>query len=433
MTAVLHLYHRPSDSRAGATTVAEHVRALRRYSRFSVHEVNTHFGMPPGLRDLEFDAIVLHYSLFGSVDYALDERFLAYLNTRGRGSYTVAFFQDEHRFCQRRFRFLNEFGIDCVYSCLEPQYLDAVYGRYTSVRTLRSNVPGYAGEEMLAAARRLKRPEGDRPIDIGYRGRSLPIYSGRGGREKYEIGVRFLARAAPLGLRLDIAGDEADRIYGDDWYRFVASCRAVLGTESGVSVFDLEGEVQAAHDQLLATGEEPTFERLGDVLARWEDRIPYRTISPRHFEAAALDVCQILYEGHYSGAMEPMVHYIPLAKDFSNFDEAIERFRDPALRRELNANAHRDLIESGAWSYEALVADVDETLAAAGLDARTSAAETRRIERALARGARARRARARLVELNDEVRERDFPGKAGFRKVARPVLNLIDRRLGRSA
>ena len=30
-----------------------------------------------------------------------------------------------------------------------------------------------------------------------------------------------------------------------------------------------------------------------------------------------------------------MVHYIPLKKDFSNFDEVIERFRDKDVRKEL--------------------------------------------------------------------------------------------------
>ena len=57
------------------------------------------------------------------------------------------------------------------------------------------------------------------------------------------------------------------------------------------------------------------------LLYQYEDNIPYRTISPRHFEASALRLCQILLEGKYSGVMRPMVHYIPLKKDFSNFDE----------------------------------------------------------------------------------------------------------------
>ena len=31
--------------------------------------------------------------------------------------------------------------------------------------------------------------------------------------------------------------------------------------------------------------------------------------------------------------MEPMVHYIPLEKDFSNIDEVLRRFRDREFRR----------------------------------------------------------------------------------------------------
>ena len=74
-----------------------------------------------------------------------------------------------------------------------------------------------------------------------------------------------------------------------------------------------------------------------------------------------------MFEGHYSGAMQPMVHYIPLRKDFSNFDEVIERMRDAELRRTLVENAHRDLIASGDWSYARFIAQVDGVLADAGL------------------------------------------------------------------
>ena len=62
--------------------------------------------------------------------------------------------------------------------------------------------------------------------------------------------------------------------------------------------------------------------------------IDLRTISPRHFEAAAFRVCQVLFEGRYAGVMEPMRHYIPLRKDFSNFDEVCGCCATPALRRE---------------------------------------------------------------------------------------------------
>jgi len=211
---------------------------------------------------------------------------------------------------------------------------------------------------------------------------------------KHLIGVRFAQLAADSGLRLDVATGEGDRLYGDDWYRFMADCRCVLGVESGVSAFDLEDEVFGEWQDRSANGQEIGIEDLA-TLPRWEDVVYYRTISPRHFEAAALRVCQVLFEGRYSGAMEPMVHYIPLAKDFSNINHVLELIRDPDLRRELTENAHRDLIGSGEWSYSRLIASVDETLADAGLDGRADPATIANVDERLAERIRRRRLRRR--------------------------------------
>jgi hypothetical protein len=64
-----------------------------------------------------------------------------------------------------------------------------------------------------------------------------------------------------------------------------------------------------------------------------------------------------------------MEHYIPLNKDHSNFDEVLERFRDPDTRRELTENAYRDLIASGEHSYERFIARFDRELTEAGIAA----------------------------------------------------------------
>ena len=92
------------------------------------------------------------------------------------------------------------------------------------------------------------------------------------------------------------------------------------------------------------------------TLARWDGVVDLRTIGPRHFEAAAFRVCQVLFEGRYAGVMEPMRHYIPLRKDFSNFDQVVARCATPSVRRELTENAHRDLIASGDYDYAQFVA-----------------------------------------------------------------------------
>src|SRR5689334_21527331 len=120
---VLLLYRLPLTQ--DAPTIMENVRAYQENSRFNVFNVNTYLGFPGSLSQLEFSAIVFHYSLFGNWPFALDDNFLNYLE-RNSSSYKVAFFQDEFQYCQPRFEFLNRFKIDCVYTLIEPEYFKDV-------------------------------------------------------------------------------------------------------------------------------------------------------------------------------------------------------------------------------------------------------------------------------------------------------------------
>ena len=142
--------------------VVEHASSFAHHSALGVVEVNADAGFPPGLEGIEFDAIILHYSLFGMARYRLDEGFLRYL--RGSDAYKVAFFQDEYFACQRRFAFLNEYEIDCVYTCLEPSQFDQVYGRYTNGHDadvdphgLRERSPARSRRPLRSARRRAPR------------------------------------------------------------------------------------------------------------------------------------------------------------------------------------------------------------------------------------------------------------------------------------
>ena len=364
INGILLLYYHPL--RRVASTVMEHVEAFERHSQFKVLSLNTELGFPKNLSRFQFKVIVLHYSLFGITPYQLNAGFLNYL--KQSKSYKIAFFQDEHHFCQSRFAFLNRYQVDCVYTLLEPEYFKDVYQKYTSVPKLVYGIPGYVPENLIALAKRITKPDKERKIDIGYRGRILKFYMGKGGQEKSEIGRSFLKQAHSFDLKIDISVVESKRIYGESWYEFLSNCRAVLGAEAGVSIFDLEDVVRLEYERLIKKNPKITFEEMSEnILSKWEDNIPYRTISPRHFEAAALRVCQILFEGKYSGIMKPMVHYIPLQKDFSNFDEVIRMFRDERLRHELQENAYRDLIASDRFSYRHFIKDFDRELGALDL------------------------------------------------------------------
>src|SRR6185295_10312129 len=141
------------------------------------------------------------------------------------------------------------------------------------------------------------------------------------------------------------------------------------GVETGVSIFDTEDVVREECERILTANPTTTFDEiLEQVLAPWENKIYYRTIGPRHFEAAAFRVCQILFEGEYSGILQPMVHYIPLKKDFSNFDNVIQLLSDRAIREELTENAYRDLIASGRYSYAKFIDVFDKELEEQGFE-----------------------------------------------------------------
>lgn len=431
---ILLIYHRPVGAR-DASTVAEHIQAFEQLSQFRVCKVNTDLGFPPLLRRMQFPIIVMHYSLFGSGQYPMSQEFIDYVRASS-SSHKIAFFQDEYYFCQKRFRLINDLAIDCIYTLLEPENVAQVYGKYTAVPRVITTLTGYVSDGLIEAARRYGTPDQARPIDIGYRGRQLLPYMGREAREKTDIAERFAAMAAPLGLSLDVATKERERLYGSDWYKFLASCRACLGVEAGVSVFDLEGAVYARHEQLLQSHPQATYEELAAQLApvmdRWENRVYYRTISPRHFESAAFRVCQILYEGRYSGVLEPGKHYIPLKKNFSNIDDVIRSLRDSEERRRITDAAYEDLIASGRYSYRRFIGEFDKELERNGLSSSRRFVVDHPLSRYLAATRPIRMARwtmeRQLLRLVRFLWGWEFPGRPLVVSILRPFLKpLIDR------
>jgi hypothetical protein len=188
---------------------------------------------------------------------------------------------------------------------------------------------------------------------------------GRLAREKSEIGAGFLEHVAGRDLRCDISSREDDRIYGEHWYRFLASCRATLGTESGASIVDFDGGLEALTKDYLARRPRATpVEIERDLTAPYEGAVVINTASPRLFEAAAMRTAMILFRGSYGGVVEPERHYVPLEKDFSNMEEVVERLRDTAYLDELAGRAYDDLVASGRYSLRTVAEELDAVIAA---------------------------------------------------------------------
>lgn len=342
-----------------ADTLLEHINALSRKSRHKVFVANS-FGASANTLDFDrFDVIVIHYSLVIANDSYVSPAMRTAL--RQSRALKAAFIQDEYRHIDQTNAAFREIGLDVLFTCMPTASIESVYSEAALPGVRKINVlTGYVPEKLLS---RTIKPYATRPIDVSYRARKVPAWLGDLGQEKWNIGRRFLRDAEHYGLICDIAYREEERLYGDAWVRFLENCKATLGVESGSSVFDFTGEVQAAVNRATAADPDIPYDKLKrEHFADIDGVINQRQISPRCFEAAALGTLMILYEGHYSGLLEPWRHYVPLAKDHSNMADVVAVLRDPVRAQAIVDAAYREVALNPDNQFQAHVNLVDRVL-----------------------------------------------------------------------
>lgn len=357
---ILFLTNRPTKN-SQAATVTEYLDSLHMYSSHKVFEVSMLHHFPAGLELDRFDAIITHYSLsIGPlIEHYLGKELISKLK-KFKGL-KAAFLQDEYREIKTYWQNINELGLDVLFSCVPEGEIGKVYPANQVPRLHVENVlTGYVSENLIK--RSVPRIE-ERVIDVGYRTRRMPFWLGRLGYEKWWIAEEFKSQGSKFNLRLDLSAREGDRLYGDNWTKFVASCKAVIGVESGASIIDFDGGLERRVDEYVARKPHATFEEVFDqLLEPFEGSLRLHQISPRCFEAAALRTPMILFEGNYSGILKPHRHYIPLKKDFTNFDSVISKMKDNSYLQQLADRAYEEVACNKRWSYQSFVKQIDLVL-----------------------------------------------------------------------
>jgi glycosyl transferase family 1 len=342
-----------------AGTVTDHLNALGTLSRHRFRQRRIKGNLPDFLDLSRFDGVILHYSVIACQEYYVSPSARARL-ARFRGLKAI-FIQDEYRFVDRTIAAMRDLGINLLFTCVPESEIEKVYPEQALPNTVKQNVlTGYVPPHLPSRA---VPSFAARPIDIGYRGRKLPPHLGRLAQEKRWIGERVAAAAPAYGLVTDISCREEDRLYGERWVDFIANCKAVLGVESGANVFDFTGELEEKISAHISQSPRTSFNEIERLyLSGKEGRIRLNQISPRCFEAAALRTLMILYEGEYSGILEPWRHYVPLKKDHSNMAEVVAILRDPARASEIIERAYREIALNSRYSYAFAVKVVDDAI-----------------------------------------------------------------------
>jgi hypothetical protein len=344
--------------RSNANTILDHVDAFRDYSRHEVYFYDPRSRVKSRNLDFnEFDVVVLHYSIFVLSDGHLHPFFRANL-ARYQGL-KIQFIQDDYRQIDPMCARIRELGIHVLFTLYSAHKIDQVYspGRLPGVAKF-STLAGYVPDNLLT---KTAPPSASRRLDVGYRGREVPYWLGHLGQEKTNIVKAFHHHVHGHALSHDVSCKEEDRIYGQDWPNFIASCRTMLGTESGSSVTDFDGSAEAQVRMYLESRPDAPYEEVHSaVLRTYEGNVVHNCISPRAFETAAMRTAMVLFPGEYSGILKPWVHYIPLEKDFSNFPEVVQAIKDDGLLTSMANRAFDDLVASGQYSYRSFIREFDE-------------------------------------------------------------------------
>jgi hypothetical protein len=259
----------------------------------------------------------------------------------------IALPQDEYDHAGVLDEWLLELGVTSVYSCFGPEQRATLYPLLGNHASFHETLTGFIDEDAAAALSGRVVPHSQRHYDIVYRAKKLPYWFGSHGQLKHRIAAVVLERAGDFGLTTDISTRPEDTIYGAGWLDFLMSGRAVIGSESGSSVLDARGEVQRQISRLLAEQPGLSFDEVDARMPSGWDSYAFFAISPRHLEAVITKTAQVLVEGRYGGVLEPDRHYIPLRRDFSNLDEALERLRDVEAAEAMAERAYRDVYLSG--------------------------------------------------------------------------------------
>ncbi|MBP6447507.1 MAG: hypothetical protein KA341_11930, partial [Saprospiraceae bacterium] len=323
---ILLLYHQ--KPRAQRKAISTHLNVFKKYKKDRFVYWNVAYGIPKIVTQCNFEAVLFHFTFFiPNINVPFDKDFKNWEILKAMDNPKFAIIQDEYVNTESLCRFLKEFNVKTVFTCLPSSLYQEVYPLEKSgVENFYTVLTGYIDDDMVRNKAVI--PHKKRTNDIVYRARKMPYNLGTFGTYKWKLTEKFLEKNAGYHLKMDISNDPNDFIFGENWYHFVADSRTILGCESGSGIHDPKGDIRNCCEKLVLENPLIDFETVKEACFKnTDDTFPYFAVSPRHFEAAASKTCQVLIEGEYNGILKADVHYICIKKDWSNLDIVMSKIQ----------------------------------------------------------------------------------------------------------
>lgn len=276
----------------------------------------------------------------------------------------IAIPQDEFTKTDLLNDFLTDCQIDYILTCAYESEWPEIYGNLRSNKVrFKTVLTGYLDDRTVKRARGFARPLRRRSIDISYRAWRAAFWLGEHATHKVRVGEVFRDAGLARGLTIDISLDDSATLLGDDWLKFLADSRGTVGVEGGASILDRDGSIKTRVDKYVSGHPRATFEEVRNACFRDADgKFSLTCLSPRHLEAVATRTAQILVEGEYNGILEADRHYISIKADYSNVDEALDKFSSDQLVQDMIDTAYREIVEPGRFTYLGFVREIEREI-----------------------------------------------------------------------
>jgi hypothetical protein len=343
-------------------SLLEHLRSFQKYSPHDIYYCNYAYGYPSYFSKISFDLVIFHNFFAAQFRWnglSYEDYLSRLLPVKDFHCPKVLFCQDEFIHMDRIVRFIQEFQISKVFTLAEKSSWEKIYQGVDFHKVQFYQVlTGYLDDDIEEIVTKLLQENLLKEFDLGYRASHVPYWLGRHGQLKITVGEKVDQATRKKGWKTSIktVNDEEEMLLGLDWLRFLMKCNGTIGVEGGSSILDFDGRISQQVRQYLMQHKKASFLQTESAcFAGKDNQLDYRALSPRHFEACVSRTCQILIEGDYSGILKPEQHYIVLKKDFSNLSEALEKFSDPLLRKEIVDRCYEEIVESKKYVYSVFV------------------------------------------------------------------------------
>ena len=274
--------------------------------------------------------------------------------------------QDEYDNTETTRRWIEDHSVSLVYTCIPAEHVNKVYPENRFPKTkFRSVLTGYIPIRFEDEYHSISLKH--RKYNVVYRGRKSPQRYGKLAQQKETIGRVVGSFCEKHRIPVNIQWSEQDRIYGLEWYEFLQSGKATLGTESGANIFDEFGKIKEYfyfYD---------SADNIPPDLNFYEENLGFKMnqISPKIFESIGLQTALILYPGKYSGVIEED-HYLTMLHDHSNIEDVLDKLNNTVAIQKMVERTKNDILSSEKYSYRYFVSMFDTDLKDLGINSKNT-------------------------------------------------------------